>query len=104
VVRRFIVTDEQKIEKLAKWRGWKYTYIPADKSLGDAEAHAVLRRHHWTHWNPLTNIADAWMLVEHAKQIGLIWSCPDIFNMTAVEAAKTIATGIMEGVESNEMY
>ena len=54
------MTDQEIIEKIAQWMGWKIenpTYktdtVWVSKRLGDLET-----------WNPLDNIADAWEVFE----------------------------------------
>lgn len=107
------MTDEQKIERLAKWMGAttkrdphrRQLYILGilggvwkAKSHGDDKSRDV-------EWDPLTNIADAWMLVEMAQHnwldAGEEWNALDniaehVFALSGEEAAAAISDAVLE--------
>lgn len=56
------MTDKQKTEKLAKWLDSPKVTLQAGKWSHSTD----IERHDGYWWLPLTNIADAWMLVEMA--------------------------------------
>ena len=101
------MTDEQKIEKLAKWMGWQLFEENGFRwwaTLKGEEAASI-------GWNPLVNIADAWMLIEKAREkgiVGSIWgSFPvsdegadyGVFDLSDSEAARAISDAVLEVIE-----
>ena len=59
------MTDQEKIEKLAEWFGRNMFDKDKDGRCLAYEQHSGLDRP----WNPLINIADAWMLVEKVNEL-----------------------------------
>ena len=56
------MNDAEKIEKLAKWMGFPPGFVDGYYQIGPDSINDVHE------WNPLENIADAWMLVKKARE------------------------------------
>jgi len=114
------MTDEQKVEELAKWMGWKKFSCKTGKSefwYWVAPAPGLVAGFHKIaghNWNPLTNIADAWDIVgkmyalymsdddSPEEEIALRWSelvGPLYGYPTAREAAIAITDAALEVIE-----
>ena len=96
------MTDQEKIERLAKWLGRKYEkrthVVLVERELGSGQLFD---------WRPLTQIADAWMLIEKTRGLAnkdewRAWRFSvmcDIVDLSASEAARTICEAILEAIE-----
>jgi len=109
------MTDTEKIERLAKWMGWHKSkgseWFWAEPEVVRGALSFPDRYVHDSSWNPLTNIADAWMLVEkimkhdsHALWDGLAGQTAQndlgwFFYKSASAAARAISETVLKVIE-----
>jgi len=95
------MTQDEKIEKLAKWMGWKRTNGDKSTPMGLSIKEGFM-------WNPLTNISDAWMLAEKMRdyvakdmELSALFydQLTELLLLTAPDAAHAISAAVLEVIE-----